>query len=150
MGLDVRKWLLCLMGTTNVQHRLRPAPYLVIDAVHSIHCHNIIYTFLGSIFELCYIQNRVMTNRVIKRLKCTILFKQENLTTHLAYSADDKSMRFFLFFFFFFFCLFFFFFSQKIKIWNFMQKVSIGDNLHWRQFAWNIKTGLLEKIRKIF
>ena len=31
---------------------------------------NIIYTFLGSIFEPCYIQNRVITNRVIKRLWC--------------------------------------------------------------------------------
>ena len=28
---------------------------------------NIIYTFLGSIFELCYIQNCVITNRIIKR-----------------------------------------------------------------------------------
>ena len=32
---------------------------------------NIIYTFLGSIFEPCYIQNRVITNLVINRLKCT-------------------------------------------------------------------------------
>ena len=30
----------------------------------------IIYTFLGSIFEPCYIQNRVITNHVIKRLCC--------------------------------------------------------------------------------
>ena len=32
---------------------------------------NIIYTFLGSIFEPCYIQNRVIVNRVKKRLWCT-------------------------------------------------------------------------------
>ena len=32
---------------------------------------NIIYTFLGSILEPCYIQNHVIMNRVIKRLKCT-------------------------------------------------------------------------------
>ena len=32
---------------------------------------NIIYTFLGSIFEPCYFQNRVITNHVIKRLQCT-------------------------------------------------------------------------------
>ena len=31
---------------------------------------NIIYTFLGSIFDQCYIQNCVIMNRVIKRLKC--------------------------------------------------------------------------------
>ena len=31
---------------------------------------NIIYTFLGSIFEPCYIQNRVITNHVIKSLLC--------------------------------------------------------------------------------
>ena len=31
-----------------------------------------IYTFLGSIFEPFCIQNRVITNRVIKRLMCTI------------------------------------------------------------------------------
>ena len=31
---------------------------------------SIIYTFLGSIFEPCYIQNRVITNHIIKRLKC--------------------------------------------------------------------------------
>ena len=31
---------------------------------------NIIYTFLGSIFEPFYIQNHVITNCVIKRLKC--------------------------------------------------------------------------------
>ena len=35
---------------------------------------NIIYTFLGSIFEPCYIRNCVITNRVIKRLKCIRLF----------------------------------------------------------------------------
>ena len=34
---------------------------------------NIIYTFLGSIFEPCYIQNRVITNHVIKRLKCILI-----------------------------------------------------------------------------
>ena len=32
---------------------------------------NIIYTFLGSIFEPCYIQNCVIMNHVIKRLKCS-------------------------------------------------------------------------------
>ena len=32
----------------------------------------IIYTFLGSIFERCCIQNRVITNCVIKRLMCII------------------------------------------------------------------------------
>ena len=31
---------------------------------------NIVYTFLGSVFEPCYIQNHVITNRVIQRLKC--------------------------------------------------------------------------------
>ena len=31
---------------------------------------NIIYSFLESIFEPCYIQNRVISNRVIKRFKC--------------------------------------------------------------------------------
>ena len=37
------------------------------------HFFNIIYTFLGSIFELCYIQNRVITK--------TRLFKYiENLS----------------------------------------------------------------------
>ena len=35
---------------------------------------NIIYTFLGSIFEPCYIQNLVITNRVIQRLKCIDIF----------------------------------------------------------------------------
>ena len=35
---------------------------------------NIIYTFLGSIFEPSYIQNRVIRNHVIKRLKCNIIF----------------------------------------------------------------------------
>ena len=34
---------------------------------------NIIYTFLESIFEPSYIQNRVITNRVIKRLKCIFI-----------------------------------------------------------------------------
>ena len=34
------------------------------------HFFNLIYTFLGSIFEPFYIQNRVITNRVIKRLMC--------------------------------------------------------------------------------
>ena len=38
---------------------------------------NIIYTFLGSIFEPCYIQNRVITNRVIKRLKCIMEIEME-------------------------------------------------------------------------
>ena len=33
----------------------------------------IIYTFLGSIVEPCYIQNSVITNRVIKRLMCSRL-----------------------------------------------------------------------------
>ena len=33
---------------------------------------NIIYTFLGSIFEPCYIQNRVITNHIIKRLWCIL------------------------------------------------------------------------------
>ena len=32
---------------------------------------NIIYTFLGSIFEPCYIQKHVITNRVIRRLWCS-------------------------------------------------------------------------------
>ena len=47
-----------------------------------------------------------------------------------AYSAEDKLMIFFLFF-------------TENRIWHFMQ---IVDNLHeisklhWRQFAWNIKT----------
>ena len=35
---------------------------------------NIIYTFLGSILEPCYIQNHVITDRVIKRLKCISVY----------------------------------------------------------------------------
>ena len=34
---------------------------------------NILYKFLGSIFEPCYIQNCVITNHVIKRLKCILV-----------------------------------------------------------------------------
>ena len=34
---------------------------------------NIIYTFFGSIFEPCYIQNSVITNHVIKRLECMLI-----------------------------------------------------------------------------
>ena len=34
----------------------------------------IIYTFWGSIYKPCYIQNRVITNSVIKRLWCIIMF----------------------------------------------------------------------------
>ena len=41
---------------------------------------NIIYSFLGSMFEPCYIQNRVITNHVIKRLKC------RNFNITLAYN----------------------------------------------------------------
>ena len=38
----------------------------------------IIYTFLESIFKPCYIQNRVMTNSVIKRLMCIVEFQKSN------------------------------------------------------------------------
>ena len=31
---------------------------------------------------------------------------------------------------------------------RFMQIVSIGDNLHWRQFVWNVKSYFLKKIKK--
>ena len=40
-------------------------------ALHERWIFYIIYTFLGSIFELCNIQNRVLMNRVIKRLMCS-------------------------------------------------------------------------------
>ena len=36
-----------------------------------------LYIFLGSIFEPCYIQNRVMMNRVIKRLWCILLVNSD-------------------------------------------------------------------------
>ena len=36
------------------------------------HFFDIIYTFLGSNFDPCYIQNRVIMNCVIQRLKCTM------------------------------------------------------------------------------
>ena len=50
-------------------------------------------------------------------------------------------------------------FFPENRIWHFMQIVSIGDNLHemsnpvfwekWRQFAWNVKSCFLGKIRKV-
>ena len=39
--------------------------------IHLWSFFNIIYSFLGSIFEPCCIQNCVITNRVLKRLKCS-------------------------------------------------------------------------------
>ena len=40
---------------------------------------NIIYTVLVSIFEPCYIQNSVITNRVIKRLECIDIYHMTTL-----------------------------------------------------------------------
>ena len=49
---------------------------------------NIIYTFLGSIFESCYIQNRVITNRVIEVVVCH--GPCEHMTLGICISYDAK------------------------------------------------------------
>ena len=61
----------------------------------------IIYTFLGSTFEPCCIHNRVITNRVIKRLMC-IMFIEGDMLKHekmyLQNCVPDKSGRLIIFF----------------------------------------------------
>ena len=55
---------------------------------------NIIYTFLVSIFEPCFIQNRVITNHVIKRLKCMLIFRPHHAKTCLrAYNMWTEKAR---------------------------------------------------------
>ena len=54
---------------------------------------NIIYTFFGSIFASRYIHNHVITNRVIKRLKCNNNNNNNNnnniiRTSWVSYSKD--------------------------------------------------------------
>ena len=47
---------------------------MILKNDHLCSFFNIIYTCLGSIFEPYYIQNCVITSRVIKRLQCIKLF----------------------------------------------------------------------------
>ena len=56
----------CYIQTKNVK--------IILKNDHLWSFFNIIYTFLGSTFEPCYIQNCVIMNHVIKRLKCISIY----------------------------------------------------------------------------
>ena len=107
------------------------------------------WTFLLTSLECQALFSLKKTNKEKTRTNIWLVFYNlHGMFTLWANSADDKFMIFFLFF-------------PENRICYFLQIVSckivscLSWNclyicLHWRQFAWNVKTCFLGKLRKIF